>query len=281
MRKSLGFTLIELIVVAGILSLLMGLLLPSLGQARRHGKQAVCLSNLRQILVAVRMYLPDNQDRYPRTMETVTSGSPSTVSWWAIDNYQRAIEPYLQQDRGGVERDGLVNGKRSVWFDPGDPDLSEPTLWGSFSDNGLITGVSRREGQIRQPAETVYATLRHGDWGDVVGVTIPDPPPVRNPDDPFWASEYFDMCLDPWIETTDPGHPYHWSAGRAAPPRRLFPGHPMAAEWDAQIDGRHALAEGRLRYGAGQPFAFCDGHVAIKPFESTFADPESNQWDIH
>lgn len=280
MRPIRAFTLVELLVVIAIIALLLTLLMPSLGQARSDGRKVVCLSNMRQIMTAVRMYIADHRDAYPQTMETVSTGFPTTVSWWAIENYQRAIEPYISQERGGVERDGIARGKRTVWFDPGDPDAEVPVMWGSFSDNGLITGVPRGDGDIRQPAETVYATLRHGGWSEVIGVPIPDPLPIQNPNDSFWVSEYFDMCLDPWADNSNPTDPYHWRAGLATPPRSLFPQHPSAADWDQQIDGRFPGADRVLRYRSGQPFAFCDGHAAVMPFERTYADPESNMWDV-
>ena len=276
-----GFTLIELLVVVAIIGLLLGLLLPSLSHARRNARLAVCLSNMRQITLAVRMYLPENADAYPQTMETQSTGVPTTVSWWAIENYQRAIEPYIQQDRGGVERDGFSAGKRTVWFDPGDPDRDLPAMWGSFSDNGLVTGVDRRDDEIARPAETVYATLRHANWSAVIGVPVPEPLPTNDLAHPFWQSEFFDMCLDPWAETQDENDEYHWTRGRALPPRSLFADHPRAAEWDQQIDGRFPNADPQgPRYGDGQPYAFCDGHAAFMKFEQTYAFPESNFWDV-
>lgn len=280
MRTRRAFSLIELLVVVAIVSLLLAVLLPALGRARQQGKRTVCLSNMRQIGVAVRMYLPDHGDWFPRTMETVSTGSPQTVSWWAIDNYQRALEPYIAQDIGGVNAAGRTATRRNVWFDPGDPDAAIPAMWGSFSDNGLITGVPRRESQLRRPAETVYATLRHANWSETVGVPIPSPLPIDDADHPFWRSEFFDMCLDPWADTTDVDDQYHWSRGRAAPPRSLFPAEPGAAEWDQQIDGRGSGTEPRKpRYGDGQPYLFCDGHAAFMPFEQTYAGVQNNMWD--
>jgi len=58
MRKA--FTLIELLVVMVIIALLVGLLLPALGRAREEARKTQCRSNLRQIALAMNMYINDN-----------------------------------------------------------------------------------------------------------------------------------------------------------------------------------------------------------------------------
>jgi prepilin-type N-terminal cleavage/methylation domain-containing protein len=59
-----GFTLVELLVVISVIGLLMGILVPALNKARGSAYRTYCMSNLRQIGVALRSYL-DNRDIFP------------------------------------------------------------------------------------------------------------------------------------------------------------------------------------------------------------------------
>ncbi|MBL0926389.1 MAG: prepilin-type N-terminal cleavage/methylation domain-containing protein [Phycisphaerales bacterium] len=63
-RRPSGFTLIELLVVVAIVALLIGILLPSLGAARRSGRGAACASNLRQLVTAANVYATDARERF-------------------------------------------------------------------------------------------------------------------------------------------------------------------------------------------------------------------------
>jgi len=75
-RKQKGFTLIELLVVIAIIAILAAILFPVFAKARDKGKQAACLSNLKQIGMSVMMYCQDYDDTYPYAYYTASMTWP-------------------------------------------------------------------------------------------------------------------------------------------------------------------------------------------------------------
>lgn len=78
---AMGFTLIELLVVMAIIALLASLLLPALSTARERARRTHCVSNLRQVYLAMAMYAQDHEDSMPVKYEVKkTSLKPEDVA---------------------------------------------------------------------------------------------------------------------------------------------------------------------------------------------------------
>ena len=91
-----GFTLIELLIVIAIIAILAALLLPALASAKQTGWQAACLSNHKQLNLAVREFAGDHSERFPYA--SAWRNEPSAQWSWVADSMSHG-DPWGQTDR--------------------------------------------------------------------------------------------------------------------------------------------------------------------------------------
>ena len=168
MNRRAGFTLIELLVVISIIALLVGILLPALGAARRSAQGIKCVSNQRQVVVAMFAWQADHNDDYP----SYYYNGPGT------GNASRYIWGDALNDNGYVP--GSDNFMVCPSFDEGNilPDPANAE-WANFHQshygyNYLNIGSSIRlngdretpakEAEVKDPVQTYLIMDSCRDW---------------------------------------------------------------------------------------------------------------------
>lgn len=236
-----AFTLIELLVVIAIIGILAAMLLPALNSARDRGKTALCVSNLKQVGIAITMYADDNGDYYP-------PGWIDGVSDWSL-----TVAPYVAKTLATYQNLGSITTSPvfvcpSVRTPGGNVTRTSysahPYLFGnstkscvSFSPCGLLCfNVPKRQASQSHPSELVL--LADGVCG-LNGLASP--------------TNYDAAAL---LGVTEVG--YCLGSGPYAPSAPLAVTDFSTADGGGSDQGRICLRHNGRK---SANFLFCDGHV--------------------
>ena len=156
MQRSNAFTLLELLVVIAVIGILAALLLPTLSRAKDEAGRAACVSNLRQINLAIHLYAEDFSDSLP----VLPDPNP----------YPNGVGAYYKQlVKGYVGLTGPAAPTEKVFICPSDPIIHTNAghAFTSYTFNGYEVGsgaIPRITGQklsaIKNPVKAVLA----GEW---------------------------------------------------------------------------------------------------------------------
>ncbi len=159
MNRKRGFTLIELLVVIAIIALLLAIVMPSLGLAKRKAKMVVCRSNLKQWGTIFVMYTQDNDDRFYRAWTSTSRGH----------EWINCVQPYYQDPQiafcpsAKKIRGTLPSHSPIISFEPNE-------AWGRFEDDDPRPGYAGLAGSyaindwVGNPAEGFYAGTESMYW---------------------------------------------------------------------------------------------------------------------
>jgi len=182
MTRRKGFTLIELLVVIAIIGILAAMLFPVFARARESARKTQCLSNVKNIALAINMYLTDYDRFFPRLVDKQAADfwnnhgialgrKPAGYGWPQVCNHGRQADPYLRVEP--ILDDYIKN--RDVWRCP-----SARIMYGAYNiipmgRDGYWLNNFLDHPTFQRKIEVCYLTYPAGWGGDVTDSFVQGP----------------------------------------------------------------------------------------------------------
>ncbi len=216
-RCRLGFSLVELLVVIGVIALLVSILLPALAQARRAANKAACLSNLRQVHQSFHLYALDHRDIVPlghrsvtkqfnSMIYSITASSPRWVLFGLLVESGHIADPRVLYCPAETNLAFMYNTPANPWPQEGlPPSANIQSGYGARPEYRIEDDLSGRMPRLNDlknraifadlTAARVRVITRHGD-----GINV-----LYGHGGAQWVSlSVFDQPANQWAEPTFP-----------------------------------------------------------------------------
>lgn len=278
-----GFTLVELLVVIGIIALLISILLPSLNKARESARAIKCASNLRTLGQTALLYAVDERNAFPLPRIDITQGGTpfskdSDLYKYYYDSWHVHLAPYLHKKQGALKSEQDIRMDRSGIF-------ACPSA--NFDRNALSGGSTLNYGMNNwlgcQPYDKNGALYSGSNYG---GVQAPDwnRAKVKFPHSIILYGDINETATVDRLNTTE-----QWSCNNQL---RLVGGKYVLTSDNTDVDSQgvaaglseatyrnyHSAVGLRHRGGKVAQVVFVDGHVGQLNYDELAIKKAGQHW---